>query len=386
MHHSLDARRLDGLTGLRALAAVWVLAFHYSRGPLRPLGTAHASPFVDAGFLGVDLFFILSGFVIWHVHGSELAQPRLRSFGRFLCLRLARLYPLHLFTLLLMLCVVLLRPHWNDVPINPADYTTRQFLLHLALVQSWGFTRHLAWNYPSWSVSAEWFCYLMFPALALLFARTGRAGTLAGIALLLVTIGATYATLFNRDLDQAVGGATLLRAGPEFFLGCLLRRLSGEVDMARWPWTPILAVLTAGWVASFLTPLPVALLALPLFAALILAVGVSDGVVARLLRLRPVVAVGAASYSLYLMQAPVQQAALGLHRQLSPGHPWRDAAIIAAYAVLLTAGTTLVHRFVENPARGWLRRAIDTWLPRPAAPRTSTPRGVRLQPVALRPE
>nr|MDA8250902.1 acyltransferase [Rhodospirillales bacterium] len=66
MHHSLDARRLDGLTGLRALAAVWVLAFHYSRGPLRPLGTAHASPFVDAGFLGVDLFFILSGFVIWH--------------------------------------------------------------------------------------------------------------------------------------------------------------------------------------------------------------------------------------------------------------------------------------------------------------------------------
>ena len=364
MHNGPDVRRLDGLTGLRALAAVWVLAFHYSRGPLQPLGTAHASPFIDLGFLGVDLFFMLSGFVIWHVHGRELAQPQLRSFGRFLCLRLARLYPLHLFTLVLLACVVLLRPHWDDAPVNPADYTTRQFFLHLALVQSWGFTRHLAWNYPSWSVSAEWFCYLMFPALALLFARAGRRGTMAGILLMLLTIGATYVTVFNKDLDQAVGGATLLRAGPEFFLGCLLRRLSGEVKMAHWPWTPILAALAAGWVASFATPLPVELLALPLFAALILAVGVSDGAVARLLRLRPVVAVGAASYSLYLMQAPVQQAALGLHRNLSPGHPWRDAAIIAAYVVLLTAGTTLVHRYVENPARGWLRRVIDAWLPR----------------------
>lgn len=367
-----DRGRLEGLTGLRAFAAIWVLAYHYSIGPLSPLGTQGASSFIAVGFLGVDLFFILSGFVIWHVHGRELARPRPRTFLRFLCLRLARLYPVNLFTLLVLAVLLVLRPHWGD-PLNPANYTGHAFLLYLALLESWGFTHHLAWNYPSWSVSAEWFCYLLFPALALIAAQGGKRGTVFGVGLLLATIGIAYMTLFRGTLNHAVGAVTLLRAGPEFFLGCLLRRLTRQIDMAAWPWTPILAALAALWACSFVTGLPVELLAVPLFAALIVAVAVSDGIVSRMARLRPVVAVGAASYALYMMQAPVQKTAHVLRQYLSVAHPVRDAGIIAAYAGLLATGTVLVHLGIENPSRRWLRGRIDTWLPQPASSRAAQP-------------
>ncbi|MBV8456567.1 MAG: acyltransferase [Acetobacteraceae bacterium] len=122
---------MEGLTGLRAIAAFWVISYHYSLSAFVPLGAAHASPFVDFGYLGVDLFFMLSGFVIWHVHAPDFSQPSPRRFGRFMALRAARLYTVHLFTLALM--AVLLYP-----PLDPDNYTIHTLLLQLTLTQSWG--------------------------------------------------------------------------------------------------------------------------------------------------------------------------------------------------------------------------------------------------------
>lgn len=355
--------RLDGLTGLRAFAALWVLAFHYSYGPLGPLGAGHASRFVQVGYLGVDQFFILSGFVIWHAHGRELARPRLRSFGRFLCLRLARLYPVHFFTLMLLAVLLLLRPQWGDPPQDLTSYSGQLFALQLMLVQSWGFVDHHGWNYPAWSVSAEWFCYLLFPILAVVASRTGRVGTMVAIGILLLAIGITYETVFSGTLNQSTGSPALLRAAPEFLLGCLLRRLTRQITIADWPWTAIVIGLAGLWSVSFITVLPVGLLAIPLFAALVLAASTSDNLFSRVLSLRPVIAIGAASYSLYLMQAPVEKGANILRSYLSPAHPVRDLGVAAGYLVPLAIGTWLVHLYVENPSRRLLRGWIDSWLP-----------------------
>jgi peptidoglycan/LPS O-acetylase OafA/YrhL len=355
---------LDGLTGLRAIAAVWVIAFHYRIGPFQPLGADHILPFLGYGYLGVDLFFILSGFVIWHVHATEFARPNLRTFSRFMCLRAARLYPVHLFTLCLLAALLWLAPQIGDPPLNPANYTARLFLLDLALIQSWGFTDHLSWNYPSWSVSAEWFCYLLFPLAAPVAVRFGRWRTAGAVAVLLVAVSTTYLTAFNDSLNQSTGLLTLLRAAPEFILGCLLRQFVGEVRVEHWPWLAVVAAATGVWVASFFTVLPIGLLAIPLFAVLILAGSVPGNLVSRTLSLRPLVLVGAASYSLYLMQAPVQKGASVLKQYLSPAHPMRSAVVVATYLLLLVGGTALVHVFVENPSRRWLRSKLDTWFPR----------------------
>lgn len=329
-------------------------------------------PILGYGYLGVDLFFILSGYVIWHVHGAEFARAngvsRPRLFTRFMALRAARLYPVHLLTLGLVALLVWLAPQIGDPPLNPANYTLRELMQQLVLVQSWGFSGHLSWNYPAWSVSAEWFCYLLFPAIAFFAARSGRRGTIIAIGILLVGVTTTYWTAFGESLNQAVGALTLLRAAPEFLLGCLLCRLSGQVRMEDWPWGLILGVVFALWVASFFTFLPVALLALPLFAVLILAAASPRHWIARVASLRPLVAVGAASYSLYLMQAPVQKGARVLRHWVSPHHPLQSTFVFAVFFTLLAAGTYLVHRFAETPSRRLLRRRLDLWVPaRPQA-------------------
>lgn len=124
-------------------------------------------------------------------------------------------------------------------------------------------------------------------------------------------------------------------------------------------------------IPAFLDPDPfrsVGLFAIPLFATLVLAGSAPGNLVSRALGVRPLVAVGAASYSLFLMQAPVQKGARVLKQYLSPSHPYQSAGVVAAYLLLLALSTTLVHLLVENPSRRWLRSRIDAWLPRPRHP------------------
>ncbi len=353
----------DALTGLRALAALWVIAYHYRSGVFSSLGANHVLPVLGFGYLGVDLFFILSGFVIWHAHGPEMAHPTLRKFVRFICLRAARLYPVYLFTLAIFAGMVWLLPALGFQVVRSGDYPLKHFILSILLVQTWGLTRELTWNFPSWSVSAEWFCYLLFPVAAVIGARLGRGAIVAGILLLLMAVTTAYLTSFDLTMNQAIGGRALVRATTEFALGCLLRALQDRARTEAWPWTAITVAVAAVWVASFYTPLPVEVVAIPLFATLVLAGSVHGNVVSRVLSWRPFMAIGGASYSLYLMQAPVEKAATDLEQFLSPSRPIQSGIIVAIYIGLLAVGSTLVHLLVESPSRRWLRRRIDTHMP-----------------------
>jgi peptidoglycan/LPS O-acetylase OafA/YrhL len=130
---------ISALTSLRGVAALTVLIFHVVPD--------------FRGYLAVDLFFLLSGFVLTHVYrGFELTR---QSYFNFLKARLARIYPVHL-----MILVVLL-PMLNTRP----DFSSGGLLSSLFLMQSpW---HSISWNYASWSISAEWHCYLLFPILVI---------------------------------------------------------------------------------------------------------------------------------------------------------------------------------------------------------------------------
>ncbi|WP_419758214.1 acyltransferase family protein [Acidisoma sp.] len=361
----------NALTGLRAIAAVWVIAYHYRSGVFSSLGATHILPVLGFGYLGVDLFFILSGFVIYHVHGQEMARPTIRIFLRFICLRAARLYPVYLFTLAIFASMVWLIPAFGFEVVDPSHYPLQHLILSILLVQTWGLTRNLTWNFPAWSVSAEWFCYLLFPLAAVIGTRLSRGAMMLGIILLLVTVTVVYLTSFNLTMNQAIGWRALVRATTEFSLGCLLRGLQHRVRTETWPWTGITAGVAVVWAASFYTPLPVGVVAIPLFATLVLAGSIRGNVISLVLSWRPFVAIGAASYSLYLMQAPIEKGAADLEQFLSPSRPVQSAGIVGIYVALLAIGTTLVHLLVENPSRRWLRSRIDTYMPvrRPEEPR-----------------
>lgn len=178
--------RIDSLTGLRGVAALWVLARHV--GLFMPAAPPWFRAIAEPGYLGVDLFFVLSGFVLAHQYGQTALTPR--PWLQFLARRLARIYPMHLAALTLLALGVgglgLLGVRFVHAD---ALLTSDALLRSLLLVQAWDLPATGGWNVVAWSVSAEWAAYLVFPLLALPLLRLRSA------AIAVATICALYAAL-----------------------------------------------------------------------------------------------------------------------------------------------------------------------------------------------
>lgn len=140
---------IKSLTGIRGFAALWVFFLHAMWG--REGG--YLETLASFGGAGVIVFFVLSGFIL-----SLNYDGKAFTYGTFLQARIARVYPLHLVTLLATAAFAA----WGYTELPPTDgaYT---FLLNVMMVQSWGFTPFVSWNQPAWSISHEFFAYLLFP-------------------------------------------------------------------------------------------------------------------------------------------------------------------------------------------------------------------------------
>lgn len=149
-------KEIKELTGLRGYAALWVFFLHATYGWS---GCSLVMDIARLGGLGVVVFFVLSGFILCYVYDTKFYM-HVVNYKSFLFARIARVYPLHLF----MLIVVLIQSFYYPNIMLPSDniYT---FILNLFLIQSWGFTDLVSWNQPSWSISTEMFAYLLFPFL-----------------------------------------------------------------------------------------------------------------------------------------------------------------------------------------------------------------------------
>ena len=151
-------REIKSLTALRGIAAAGVLAFHIG-API-------------PGYLCVDLFFMLSGFVLMHAYSEHFARSVSGAADRrFLRARLARIYPVHILTILLLL------------PLFGSDPSfSLGALIHNLLLTQGPWLSEASWNYGAWSISAEWHAYLIFPFLVVVVSARSRVAT--------ITIGA----------------------------------------------------------------------------------------------------------------------------------------------------------------------------------------------------
>lgn len=337
------------LTGLRGVAALWVLFYHlYKIGMLEdahPLLRSLAA----SGYLGVDVFGILSGFVITYNYGDTLSAATRADVAKYLWARVARIYPLHLFTLALMAGpVALVVSDYNGAHEGGAALLAR----HLLLVHGWSDSAGLAWNHPSWTVSCEWFCYLAMPVVAPVLMRF-RNGVFAAIGAWTSLAGAYFAlaALGVREL-HAGAGLGLLRISAEFLSGCLLciawrrgfaaNRSLGAVRYAAIACLLIfsvfpnaLVVVLAGWVLVF--------------------------AIARdprgWLGANVVVYLGEISYSIYMTHWAVLVVVddLSRHRRL----PSLGAFQFAYALVSVLALSVATYHLIERPSRAFLRRASD---------------------------
>ena len=143
--------------------------FHFQTDFSRSFSFNGHTSLIASGYLWVDFFFLLSGFILCHVHAEEFI-PGQMPYRKFLIKRIARIYPLHLFTLF-----ALLLPIFHPQTTTRTHGAAMTFVSNGLLVHAWGVLDELTWNYPSWSISAEWATYLLFPAILTVFYRTPLA-------------------------------------------------------------------------------------------------------------------------------------------------------------------------------------------------------------------
>jgi len=368
--HSLDdtvagaSRQINALTGIRALAALWVVGFHFALFPLGALGLNAVFPPLSYGYLGVDLFFLLSGFIIYHVHQRDTRSLSVRGVLHFYGLRLARMYPVHLLTLCGLAVVLLVSRRVGIMPTHPEDFRAVDFVYNLLLIHSWGVADDIHWNSPAWSISCEWLVYLLFPLLALGLNRLvsmRRAALWLGAEVALFALA--YAFFFHYNLDNKFDGHfaryALARVCIEFTLGALCCRLRGLVDMRAWPWTAM--VIAAILVAILLDATPLRDLAIvAVFVLMILASSLPGNLVARVLALPVLVYLGEISYSLYMIHAPMRMTLGKLLESRLPQASRLAASLMAVGFLLATIiAAAATYHIIEAPARRWLRRFLD---------------------------
>jgi len=295
--------QLPALTGVRALAAFMVLTLHASQN--FPNGLVNG-PLSTRGYLGVDLFFILSGFIIAHVYLYDLVPLRAKALRVFLWHRFVRLFPAHA-VVLLALVVLIAGVRSAGVELNQQkSWAYSDLPWHFLMMHAWGGVNIAGWNAPSWSISAEWFAYLLFPLIAAVtLALPRRTGLPLALAALL--IAAVVFQLRKWAIASAwLGTPALLRVSSEFACGVLLYR-AVRIDAAglsQWPSDLIaFGAFLALAFAAFSEADDFILIAL--LACLIAGMSGSGRAVAAVFGCRPMVWLGEISYSIYLVHFPI---------------------------------------------------------------------------------
>lgn len=326
------------LTALRGIAALWVVGLHLQFG-LGLLGFPAGAAVFKPGYLAVDVFFILSGFVITAVHRDLAGWAEARA---FLVKRVFRIYPLHLFVLALLLAlwlrqVTLTGSH--DPSQRLADLPIVALLLQPYLIHG------LTWNTVSWSIGVEMLCYLLFPIALRLLRPRPRAGTLILLVL---------ACLWERHAHSELvwGWPAIQRGLAGFALGMVLQQASVLLPRPSGRGADLLGILAcAGLVLALAMHAPQDV---PLWAALLIgALAAERGRLASALGCAPLFRLGQISFSIYLLHPTIASLAFvflppaSLHlNPLATSLVW--SAVILA---IILALATLTWRLVEEPAR-----------------------------------
>ncbi len=341
------------LESLRGMAAIIVALFHYPTS-----SWLTSNPLVRNGPLMVDLFFVLSGFVIAMNYLSRL--DNWREALDFMRKRFWRLYPLHFITLILFVLVefskLVFEAKTGLVSTNPAFSVNNAeaFANHLLLIQAI-YLDHLTFNGPSWSISAEFITYIVF-AVLVLHARTYNA---AAAAILVVAAGITLLVTdgMESDTDWA-----LVRCGYSFFVGVLAFRLFNRTKTGGSQYLAIALIALSITTVYFAGLFPRVLIPW-IFAAVIVQLAriPVESETSKLLSSAPLIYLGTISYSIYMTHTLVwwsvnQILRFGFGRTWDTLTPGYGTLVVLTGIIVILVLSTWTYRMVENPFRNGIPR------------------------------
>lgn len=371
--------RIVALDGLRGVLALYVALFHLS-APLVGSGSALTplAPLLHQAWFAVDLFFLMSGFVMMHVYGAPMRSGAPGSTRHFFRARAARLLPVNLAAMAAMALLLLLSAHDSAQFLRPdGRYGWSAGLASMLMLQS-PWIDHRTWDYPAWSVSAECHAYLLFPLLA---ARVSQLSRRWALALVLLGVGTTLALYLSAgnaaDLERfpTNGPVVLLRAAPLFVAGMATYslRATGWLSRERLAIALLIALVL---LLSVRSANCLAVIATPFVVLMCL----QTRSIATLFGRRIAISLGRLSYSLYMTHALVETFLIGgvlriarstLHWQIVHSVPASTGLLAVAVAVSLGLAW-LCWTLVEMPARRWLMQRAEAAPMAAALPVTST--------------
>ena len=335
---------------------------------------AKTTMFFEKCYLMVDLFFIMSGFIILHVYKDDfenrISWPLVR---KYIIARFARIYPLHFFAMLLLVAGVILFSPAGTYPNpieNPAAIPTGFFLLHSYYIHNL-----YTWNIPSWSISAEWAAYMLFPFMALfLNQRKLPALILFIIGVVLAYISIMYFLPRKNFLYPSIPVPHNLNVTYDYgFLRGIAGFTTGMIVYTFYRWSSVKGVFRND-IYVFVTILLVVLalhfaisdaFTIILFAALVFCFALNSGYLHVCCNNRILQYIGKISYSIYLMQIFLQEpfskglrlpgvSGFGRGKQNIDFAPGLGFCMI--YLVILIAISSLTYYSIEQPCRKWINR------------------------------
>jgi peptidoglycan/LPS O-acetylase OafA/YrhL len=324
--------------------------------------------FVNNGYLAVDLFFILSGFVIAANYSTSIVD--LRAALRFMTLRFFRLYPLHLATLACFVgleCLKVVAARAAGIMPEHQPFTGGQSVLpclaNVFLIHGLGWMRTWGFNGPSWSISCEFYVYALVAA-ASLFGLTRRPIYLIGAA---VATAVAYAAIaWERGTLDVVLDLGIVRCIAGFFWGMLIFRFSGWLRsqsptcITKYQISVAVAVLVTLATVSG----PTVLMIIPLFVVLVALLLLDRGPVAQVLMSKPAQYLGRISYSIYMIHYCVIVCVLMFLKRVFPIsykeiNPWIGDLIVVVLIGMVVALASGTYAYIEEPGRLFGRRLLQ---------------------------
>jgi peptidoglycan/LPS O-acetylase OafA/YrhL len=347
-------RKMVALSGLRGLAAWIVVVYHFREVFPRGGKLGLIAAFFDLGYLAVDLFFILSGFILYLNYGQRFRKIEFKSVFKFYGKRLARIYPLHIFLLFLFLVNPIAISFFSQQSDLSDRYDPFYFLLSLFLVQNWGFSDNIAWNVPAWSISTEFAAYLIFPFAAFAVTRVKFILALAVYGLALGWLYWIFKTSGHASLGGDIAELGLYRCIVQFFLGMLIGWFFQAYNSIRAVISLFSGVVVVGgMLLYFMINWFSQIVYIPLmFTFLLLYLLNENSLGSRLLGGKWFEYLGEISYSTYLVHYFVKDWVKFASADVGLFH-------FSCYLVLVFLMSILLYRFVELPCRVFGYRRID---------------------------
>jgi peptidoglycan/LPS O-acetylase OafA/YrhL len=368
--------QITTLTALRGIAALFVAGYHFNQYVL-PVADSQWTLAHLRGYLWADFFFILSGFIMTYVYQKRFETGiTIKSFLAFMRLRFARLYPVHLLTLMWLIVLYLIVVKLCHVTLEPAlqsVFNPPSIVLHLLMLHGFNTVWSTTWNIPAWAIGSEWLMYLLFPFLVFLMQKKRVLFVILSFFAIFcfyiyvttpmsdVYLANTWLQHLPNSIDHYVFPLNFIRC----FAGFLLGMMTHYFYELKWANNALkrdeLFVFSVLFFFVFCHFSVSDMLTVLLFPMMILSAAYNENRVSKYLENKHLQAIGAWSYSIYMVHIPllfslmsVQLVYPSLELPKPTTYQFSGTLICLLFLGLVLFFARFLHRTVEEPMRRFI--------------------------------